>query len=131
MHCIAMIPTIFVNIGKIPNPSKGLLSEAGSQEKVLGLHSSQLTSPGFTHQLFSRLNQRFLLGFVIGLELCHVTSARLQRNLPRNVHDVNLNKYSTDKEEQIGQSEKSTGTQHEEKMPKSVTFSCAGGTTEG
>ena len=31
-----------------------------------------------------------LLGLVVGLELCHVSSAGLQRNGPGNIHDVNL-----------------------------------------
>ena len=43
-----MTLTIFVNIGEIPNPGKGLLGKASSQEKVLGLHGSQLPCPGFT-----------------------------------------------------------------------------------
>ena len=38
--------TILINISEIPNPSKRLLSEARSKEKVLGLHSRQLPGPG-------------------------------------------------------------------------------------
>ena len=33
-----------------------------------------------------------LLGLVVGLELCHVSGAGLQRNGPGDIHDVNLAK---------------------------------------